>query len=155
MKKLLIVLASLLVASVAQAVTTNIVVGGSSEFPGFSKRNSFVITKTVDMSVIAPASGDVIECISVSTNWLVVAVAVTVETIEDSAATIGVGDGGSATRYLTASDIAASATKVSTLVGFTYTGTDTVDITVNSANVDTAVLTVKAWVIDFDQASGN
>lgn len=112
----------------------------------------------VDMSVIVPASGDVIQCINVVEGMFITDAFLIVVVAEGGAANVDVGDGSAVNGFDDAVSINSTAGTVTKSleatdaygVGRYYTGADTIDLVVNSSSVETAkvLLVVEGIYLD-------
>lgn len=91
--------------------------------------------KTVELA--AQASGSVLQMIAVRKNFKVTKVVLKYDDL-GTGNTVSVGDGGSATRFLSTVDTATEAGEATWFPadsdGYTYTEDDTIDATINSAS---------------------
>ena len=119
--------------------------------PAFYNVNG-AVTRTVRYAVTAALSaGDVIQMVKVPTGANVSDLRVWTDQFGTSNATIGgVGDGGSAARYVgtasTSSSLAVALILNPSAIGYSYSAEDTIDITIgtvtSASNVGVFVLTV-------------
>lgn len=104
----------------------------------------------VDMSVIQPASADVIQFYNVGEGTFITRVSCMIVVAEGGAANIDIGDGDAVNGFDDAVDINAAAKVITRSleatdaygIGKYYSAADTLDIVVNSASVDTAKILI-------------
>ena len=111
---------------------------------------------------VAFTTSDIINAFYIPANTLVLGVGCVVHVAEGGACTIGVGDTGSTSGYLTTVNLNSTSTSVWTahtaaygtdnMLGKLYTSASTIDILVNSASTDFAVFTLTAVCIDLGQS---
>ncbi len=131
-----------------------------------------VVSITLDFAAIAAArvaagaaalaATDVLQVMQIPAKSMVLSVGVDVTTAEAAVATMSVGDGTTATGYITNADlnVVGSQAMVLTLIeaapnlisgyssGKYYAAADTIDVVINTAATDKAVCTVWAVVAD-------
>lgn len=142
----------------------------SAAFPANSTK-THVFKVKLDFAAIAAArtaagatalaSGDVLQVIQLPANSYVHCAGIEVTTAEGATATVGIGDGSSATGYYAAASLNAVASLSSTpaltegtpntftnayAFGKFYSAADTIDLTLNHNSIDTAVCYVWAVV---------
>lgn len=92
----------------------------------------------VDFTVTPAASADVIQLIGVAAGTLVSRVIVNPTTADGESSTIDIGDGSSATRFLSNTDINAT-TLVSATTYYVYASSDTIDMVCDDAKENAIV----------------
>lgn len=95
--------------------------------------------------VAALAATDTLEIMPLPPHTFVLGVSATVETVEGAAATIDIGDAGSATRFLSNVDLNAATDVASVTTYYNATGA-TLRATIDSASIDVAVVRIRALV---------
>jgi len=134
-------------------------VKGTGSFPAYAAHLYSQVEVILDFAAIAAArtaagaaaltATDILQVLPVAAGTLVLAVGVDVTKAEGAAATIDVGDGTSATRYLSNTSINAVANTVSALSAPQfYAAADTIDITIDNAATDLAVIRLWALIVD-------
>jgi len=131
-----------------------------------------MIERTIDFKQVADyrasaglaalASGDVYEILELPAKTLVLRVGYDVTTAEGATATVHVGDGSDADGFLASVNLNSVGSGVSalaltegapnTITGYSggkyYSAADTIDLTLNNASIDLAVVRVWALVMD-------
>lgn len=127
-----------------------------------------VVERKLDFAAIAAArtaagqaalaAADVLKLIPVKAGQYVQLVQLSVEKAEGATATADLGDGDGAAGYISNADLNSAATNVASLAtsaysvavggGKLYTADDTIDMVVDHNSIDTAVVRVKAVIID-------
>lgn len=102
------------------------------------------IKATVDFSTATYASNDTVQIVSVPAKATVLAVCYDVTTTNDAAATIDIGDDGSATRYVSSLDMGTAGPVCGYSAGYSYSAANTIDLHLDAA-VTNGVLDV--WVL--------
>lgn len=134
-------------------------VKGTAAFPAYAAHLYSQIEVVLDFAKITAARAaagavaltatDILQVLPVPAGTLVLAVGADVTKAEGAAATIDVGDGTSATRYLSNTSINAVANTVSALTAPQfYAAADTIDITIDTASTDAAIVRVWALIVD-------
>lgn len=94
----------------------------------------------------------VIEMVQVHKGYTVVSVQL-VNAALGANSTLAVGDGGSAARYVSATDTSAAGTVLTNVaagVGYKYTGDDTIDLTVGGGSITGLVALIVTYYIDYN-----
>lgn len=101
------------------------------------------------VSAAALAATDTLEIIPLPAGSVVLAVGAQVLTVEGAAATIDLGDSGSATRYLSNFDLNATSNSASALSNPFYSSSASfIRVTIDTASIDVAKVRVWALVAD-------
>ena len=152
------------------ATTVDLTKGqAGSAYPASDLPKVFIIENIVDFAATNRTATDILQVLQVKAGTYVLLAGVEVLVVEDSTATIDLGDGDNSDGYLDGSDIEAAVgyfasapaitsgtgtvitiittTLYSNLGGRLYTANDTIDVIVNN-NVDTGKIRVFAIIFD-------
>lgn len=103
-------------------------VAGSS-LPG----KVITVSEVVDFSAKGAASGDIVQALNIKAGQTVLKAGLNVNTVEGSAATVKLGDGGDDDRYGTGINVNAATTQSQSTTSFKYASDDTIDIVAGAA----------------------
>ena len=127
--------------------------GGTTGHPA-NGRTPYMVENTIDFSVsgFQPAANDIVQCLDIPAESMVLNAGLEVLTASPSGVTLDLGDGGDVDRFVdghdsTATGLAANVINASN-VGHVYGSADTIDIKVLGAQDTSAKVRVYAVVCD-------
>ena len=125
--------------------------GGTTGHPA-NGRTPYLVENTIDFSAFDPAADDIVQCLDIPAESMVINAGLEVLTASPSGVTFDLGDGGDVDRFVdghdsTSTGLAANVINASN-VGHVYGSADTIDIKVLGAQDTSAKVRVFAVVCD-------
>ena len=125
--------------------------GGTTGHPA-NGRTPYLVENTIDFSAFDPAADDIVQCLDIPAESMVINAGLEVLTVSPSGVTLDLGDGGDVDRFVdghdsTATGFAANVINASN-IGHVYGSADTIDIKVIGAQDTSAKVRVFAVVCD-------